>query len=366
MEISSKQLITTRSKAIVLAGLSFVMFYLFSYTIDPYDSWWSGYFKRPITELLAEWLLSSIFCILIAVASMSIHAKLNKSVPWIERPLFRLGLETGLNICSAIILVFSQLLVITLFAGNDHEGFSEHERNVLYWQWVTISIFIALIISAIHTGDYLITNWKNADLDATEHKLKSAQHKQAAAEAELQALKLQLDPHFVFNNLSVLSELILEDQHLGYNYSENLSKVYRYLLLNSKRNLITLEEELKFLNAYIFLLEHRAGTGIEFKIEIDQAHLNLQLPPMTLQLLIENAMKHNKFVKTNPLKINIQSGQNLDLIISNSIIPLEKKGISSGIGLHNIVQRYTLLSERAPEISVTKNLFTVSIPLIKA
>ena len=366
MQKSRSKLITTRSKSIVLASFSLVMFYVFSYMLNPYDVWWQNYFKRPATDIVIEWAFSILFCILISVSSIIVHEKLNNYLPWVEKPLKRLAIETALNITCVVVLIFAQALLIDLIGDRCSEGYSEYDRNVGYWQWITVSIFIALTISAIHTGDYLITNWKNAALEATEHKLKSAQHMQAAAEAELQALKLQLDPHFVFNNLSVLSELILEDQQLGYHYSENFSKVYRYLLLNSKKDLITLEDELKFLKAYIFLLSHRAGSGLEFEISVDSKHLGFQLPPMTLQLLIENAMKHNKFVKSNPLKIIVKSGKNTDLIVSNSLIPLEKKQISSGLGLDNIIQRYHLLSDKIPQITVHEMLFTVSIPLIKA
>lgn len=364
MEKSRSQLITKRSKSIVLASFSFVMFYVFSYMLNPFDTWWSQYFTRPGTEILTEWILSLTFCILISVSSISIHEKLNLKLPWIERPLRRLVVETSLNIASVFLLIFTQVVLMKL-TGTDHsENCSSYDIKVGYWQWLTVSIFIALTISAIHTGDYLITNWKNAALEATEHKLKSAQHKQAAAEAELEALKLQLDPHFVFNNLSVLSELILEDQQLGYNYSENFSKVYRYLLLNSKKDLITLEEEMKFLKAYIFLLKYRAGSGIAFEINIDPRHLGFRLPPMTLQLLIENAMKHNKCMKSSPLKITVKSGGDMDLIVSNSVIPLQLKELSPGLGLQNIVQRYQLLSDRKPQITADEFLFTVSIPLI--
>lgn len=365
MKSAQTELITPRNKTMILASVSFVMLYGFQYMLDPYDRFWKHYFTRPFTEFIIEWIVSMLFCFLLSVASISIHEKLNKSIPWIQKPLTRLGAETFLNIGSALLLIFTLLLCINFLTDDDHQGYSEHEMTIAYLQWTTVSIFIALIISAIHTGDYLIMNWKNAALEATEHKLISAQHKQAAAEAELQALKLQLDPHFVFNNLSVLSELILEDQQLGYHFAENLSKVYRYLLIHSKRDLITLEDELKFLNAYIFLIQHRAGTGVEFQIQIDPSYLKLQLPPMTIQLLIENAMKHNKFIKTNPLQIKIWCGYDQNLIVSNSLIPLERKGISSGIGLQNIVQRYLLLSDRTPEITENNEFFTVSIPLIK-
>lgn len=365
MPKTGNTLITTKSKSIVLALFSFAMFYVFAYMLDPYDIWWQNYFKRPFTEMLCEWGSSLLFCILIALSSIFIHSRLNHYLSWMESPFKRLILETFLNLICVVGLVLAQMLSITLLTKDSPEIYTNNDDVLWQWQWLTISIFMAFIISAIHTGDYLILNWKNAALEATEHKLKSAQHKQAAAEAELQALKLQLDPHFVFNNLSVLSELILEDQQLGYDYSENFSKVYRYLLLNSRKDLITLDEELKFLKAYIFLLHHRAGAGIMFEIDIKSKHLNYQLPPLTLQLLVENAMKHNKILKKNPLKITVRSGEHMDLTVSNTLMPLVKSGLSSGLGLNNIVQRYELLSERIPVIEHKENLFIVTIPLIK-
>lgn len=365
MKRKPSRLITTKGKYMVLTFTSLIMFYLFSYMINPYDSWWRNYFSRPFTELAEEWAVSLIFCLLISGSSLLIHQKLNKSLPWIERPLLRLLIEIVLTVAYVVLLIFIQMFLFSMITESNTITSDDTEQVEGYWQWVSVSIFIALAIGAVHTGDYLITNWKNAALEATEHKLKSAQNRQAAAEAELQALRLQLDPHFVFNNLSVLSELILEDQQLGYHYSENFSKVYRYLLLYSNKDLISLEEELKFLKAYVFLLEHRAGSGIAFEIDVQPSHMNLQLPPLTLQLLIENAMKHNKLLKSNPLRIKIRSGNNMELTISNSLIPLDKPGLSSGLGLKNIVQRYGLLCDRTPVIETNENEFAVTIPLLK-
>ncbi len=359
------KLITRRSKTIVLASCYFVLFYILSYLLDPYSAWWQNYFKRTFSDLITELFISLIFCTVVASGSIYIHEKLNRFIPWIEKPRKRLAVEALLNMVFVIILIVVQILIIYIGIGDSTECENCENLDSGFFQWITISVIIALIISAINTGDYLITNWKNADLEITEHKLKSAQDKQAVAEAELQALRLQLDPHFVFNNLSVLSELILQDQQLGYHYAENFSKVYRYLLLNSRRNLISLEDELKFLRAYIFLLEKRAGEGLAFEIDIDNSLLSLQLPPLTLQLLIENAIKHNKIIKTNPLMISIKSGADKELIISNVVIPLEKPSVfSSGIGLNNIKQRYELLNAKLPVIKQTQNKFIVTIPLI--
>jgi hypothetical protein len=147
------------------------------------------------------------------------------------------------------------------------------KEYTLLGQWIATNIVISLIISAFNTVDYLLENWKKTAVEAAQHKLRASKHKQAAMAAELQALKLQIDPHFIFNNLSVLSELILEDQQLGYEYSEKFARVYRYLLVNSRKDIIAVEEELKFLDSYIFLIEKESRVSyskLMFRKNTDQ------------------------------------------------------------------------------------------------
>ncbi len=139
--------------------------------------------------------------------------------------------------------------------------------------------------------------------------------------AELQALKLQIDPHFIFNNLSVLSELILEDQQLGYEYSEKFARVYRYLLVNSKKDIIAVEEELKFLDSYIFLIEKRIGEGVIFKIDVQEEYKSMYTLPLSLQLLVENAIKHNQTSKANPLEIHVYTNSESELVVSIHFYP---------------------------------------------
>ena len=180
----------------------------------------------------------------------------------------------------------------------------------------------------------------------------------------MQALRLQLDPHFVFNNLSVLSELILQDQQAGFEYTENFAKVYRYLLTNSKKKVISLAEELKFLNAYLYLLKKRLGMGVLFEIDLPQTKMDAKLPPVTLQLLIENAIKYNRIDLDNPLVVRVFTNDRNELIVSNNLLPLMSKPYSSGIGLENIIHRYALLSDRRPELQINELSFTVKIPLL--
>ena len=359
--------LSNKRKRILVVFFAFLLLYLGSYAIDPYSEYVTNYFKRNPLSILGEWAMSFLFCFLISESSIRIHAILNKHLRWTEKPGKRLIIESGLNLVAVCVIIFLNMICFLLIEGESPlcnvEISIDETRGLL--QWILVSVFIAFMIIGINTGNYLIMNWRNTAIEAAEHKVKAAQNKQAAMEAELQALKLQIDPHFVFNNLSVLSELILEDQQLGYEYAENFSKVYRYLLINSKKDIILLEEELKFLNAYIFLIRHRAGNGVHFEIDVDKGSRELYLPPLTLQLLIENALKHNKTIKSDPLKIRIFSNDKKELIVENKLIAIEKQVSSSGIGLQNIISRYELLSKEPPEIIKGADSFKVIIRLIK-
>lgn len=271
-------------------------------------------------------------------------------------PVKRLLTQTFFQILGVVLLLIGLSIFYLVFgdAANSQSP-PVSLRQTLY---TIISIILwALMISTLNTGDFLLKNWKSATI-------KAAQSKQLAAEIELQALKLQLDPHFVFNNLSVLSELILKDPQLGHAFTENFAKVYRYLLINSKKELIALREELAFLDAYLFLIKHRIGGGSIFKIDIEESKLGLLIPPITLQLFIENALKYNRIEKENPLVVSIYSNDHNELIISNTLLPLIKKPISTGLGLKNIIDRYALLSDKKPTVQQTNETFTIKIPLI--
>jgi LytS/YehU family sensor histidine kinase len=152
---------------------------------------------------------------------------------------------------------------------------------------------------------------------------------------------------------------------LGFEYTENFAKVYRYLLLSSKKQLITLHEELKFLEAYLFLLENRIGSGVAFEINVPDSKRQLQIPPVTLQLLVENAIKYNRIEKENPLKVKIYVTETDELVVYNNLLPLLKNPHSSGIGLANIFSRYALLSDKVPRVEQNESSFTVKIPLIQ-
>lgn len=354
-----------RGKLTLLLAFSFIGSYLTLVIIFPY-SYWKGYFSMTTSRLIIDILGNLVFCMVMITLSLFIDRKLDKRISWTERPLKRLFVQTVLQVLGAISVI---IVLGTLYSVLNIGGPSPVEKPVIGVResLYTILAFIlwSLMISALNTGDFLLRNWKSEMLKSAELEIKAAQSKQLASEIELQALKLQLDPHFVFNNLSVLSELILQDQQLGYEYTMNFSKVYRYLLINSKKKLISLHEELLFLDAYLFLIRNRMGEGCVFHIDIDASKLDMLIPPVTLQLFIENALKYNRTEEDNPLVVNIYSNDDDELVVSNTLLPLIRKINSTGIGLKNIFDRYVLLGERAPSVVATDETFTVKVPLIK-
>lgn len=346
-------------KRILLVFFALVLLYLVTYIIDPFSSYWNGYFSRPST--IADLLFSFVLCFAYSESSIFISARLNKRISWTVSPTKRFLLESSLIFFSVLLINLIADSVVALVIDTDCGGIwrevsMEETRGML--QWTVVSVMIAFMIMAVNTGNYLIQNWKNAAVHAAELN-------QLATEAELHSLKLQIDPHFVFNNLSVLSELILEDQQLGYEYAENFSKIYRYMLVNSKRDMISLEDELRFLNSYIFLIENRFGEGVQFEINVAPLALSLYTPPLTLQLLVENALKHNKTNKKDPLLVRIYTENEDTLVVENSCLPIDKTLETSGIGIENIKRRYALLSVRRPQVLQEDNLFKVIIPLIQ-
>ena len=178
----------------------------------------------------------------------------------------------------------------------------------------------------------------------------------------LQALENQLSPHFVFNNFSILADLIEVDPKRASAYLMNLSKVYRYTLSHLDHETVTLQEELAFLNQYLALLQQRFGEGIQVRIADEVAQLQGKLPPAALQMLIENAIKHNEHTQTHPLFIYVTAeGQRIN--VSNKKQPITNAE-STSVGQHNIVERYRLLTSQKVVINDTQDEYCVSIPLI--
>ena len=185
-------------------------------------------------------------------------------------------------------------------------------------------------------------------------------------QSQFEVLKQQVNPHFLFNSLNVLTSLIKIDPDLAESFTERLSKVYRYVLENKEKDVVSLSTELEFLNAYLFLIGIRFMKKINIELNIDKSYHDFQILPIAIQLLIENAIKHNTFSKVKPLKIQVFVDGEQRLNIINNLNIRETKFASTGVGLENIKRRYALISDRYPEFTKTDKQFIARLPLLKS
>lgn len=222
-----------------------------------------------------------------------------------------------------------------------------------------ILFFRGMLISGLF---YFIVYYLHILSEKQKSSLEIEQLKQARLAANLSSLKEQLSPHFLFNTLNTLSTLTQEKEVK--HYVAELANVYRYVLQYKEMDTATLQEELAFIASYLYIIKTRLENAIEVNIDVLDNLLTTKIPPLTLQLLIENAIKHNIASSTKQLKIEIRnSGQN-HLIVSNNFQPKSSVQHTAGIGLENIMQRYKLLFDKDIYIEKSEATFTVNLPII--
>jgi sensor histidine kinase YesM len=219
------------------------------------------------------------------------------------------------------------------------------------------STFTSLIATAYNY--FVKLNYSNQTFRLENEILKKENIK-----SQYEALKNELSPHFLFNSLNALQALIRENPESAQQYIKHLSSVLRYTLKGNEMRFVTLKEELDLASSFIFLLEMRYGTNLTVDINIPEEVAHMTIPPLTLQLLIENAVKHNEISKRNPLKIVIQCEDPDTLVVSNNLQAKISPEPSLGVGLSNLGQRYRLLSGKDISIQKDSSKFTIKVPLI--
>lgn len=183
-------------------------------------------------------------------------------------------------------------------------------------------------------------------------------------ETQLHSLKTQVNPHFLFNSLNSLSSLIQSNPTQAVTFVHKLSGVYRYLLQSNEQNLTSLREELNFLRSYLHLLHTRFGPALQYNIDVDVSVEHYLIPPITLQLLVENAVKHNIVSADQPLYIEVYN-EGDQLLVKNNLQKRKTPVASHQVGLRNIFAKYQLLTNATVEIQETESAFVVALPLIK-
>ena len=223
---------------------------------------------------------------------------------------------------------------------------------------------IATFLSSVYANTFYLQFYIKARDEKQALEMALMKEKEIALQSQLNSLKLQINPHFMFNNFNNLLELIEEDAGLAGKFLNNLSKVYRYIIVNLDRDLIPVADEIRFLDSYLFLMKVRHGGGVIAKISPEVKECKGFLPPAVLQLLVENAIKHNGFSMEHPLFISITSSENY-ITVHNLKSPLLSRMESTGLGHKNIMERYALLCDKKVKIENTENFYSVSLPIIK-
>ena len=266
----------------------------------------------------------------------------------------RIILGFALSFISSLIVVFIMHFIENIYFGKFHtfEYFLENEKPSNYIFTVTITLFITLAL-------YAIQFYKAYQ----ENKVKEQKIIAGTASAKYESLKNQIDPHFLFNSLNVLSSLIEENPENAQRFTTSLSKVYRYVLEQKDKDLISVEEELSFAKTYMNLLKMRFENSLIYEIPTQKLNPEFKVVPLSLQLLLENTVKHNVVSEQKPLHIKIYI-ENGFLVIENNLQKKEVLQDRKGVGLQNIVDRYALISKKKMIVEQTENVFKVKLPIL--
>ena len=277
----------------------------------------------------------------------------NKIIPWDSKPKKRaiFGVIGSIAITMFTLIILNLILWVYVW-GNGFSILWNLENRSFYIIALVITIIVSTTIHAI--GFFQ---------EVQKEKVISHQLRQEKLATELSALRSHVDPHFLFNSFNVLSGLIDENTEKAQEFLAGLSKIYRYILEQRNDDTSSVRDELAFAEKYINLQQMRFENSIVVETKISQETLSRKIPSLSLQLLLENAIKHNAFSDDEPLKIMI-SEENDSLIIRNNIKNRKNLVDTSGMGLQNINDRYSLLTKKNIEVDSKNYLFTVKLPLI--
>lgn len=297
-------------------------------------------------------IFSIIVTILVWEGNKRIDIIINKYLPWETKTKQRILIYLPVSVTYSALLIYLAMIYYNAYICE----FPAAEKEKFLTLSLLISMLISIIILSVEVSVQFFKNWKSSLIEIEKYKTENIQ-------AQLQNLKNQISPHFLFNNLSVLSSLVYQDQDKAVDFINQLSKVYRYLLDNRESQLVTLENELAFIKSYTSLLKIRFDKNINFEFNISEDKMFRLLPPMSLQMLIENAIKHNEISNLQPLTVRIIS-VNETLEITNNLQLRKNSEPESKTGLQNIKDRYRFYTDKPVLITQTSEQFKVQIPLL--
>ncbi|TDE16848.1 sensor histidine kinase [Dyadobacter psychrotolerans] len=325
--------------------------FLITFSFCPYC-----YFSQSgLEQIWQSFLISFFISVALSYGSSRLEHYFNKKLPWIHYPAKRLILQT---LCYMIYSFCASYVLIVLFVLYIRQSYT---IATLPWNELISDTQMpmkwALLISAILISRSFLIEWRKAAIEAEQ--LKTERYAQ-----QYQSLKDQLNPHFLFNSLNVLSNLVYDNADTAAKFIRQLSKIYRYVLDVQQEELVSLERELEFAENYLALQKIRFEEGLQYSISVEKNESGF-LPPLSLQLLLENAIKHNVASMANPLRIEIALEGNAVVVKNNLQIKSSLPEESAGVGLSNIRKRYELLSNENMKVEDENGSFVVRLPILR-
>lgn len=328
-----------------LIGFTIPMFYSFEsyFSLEGYAKIWD--------EILFSFMMSMGIS-----ASVGLNERiLDRHFPWLDHAGKRLVFE----FLGVTVFGYSAAFIMNVFF---YSILGRINWSNFPWEYLARNSVGPLIIGYFITAFFVSRGFL---FKAKEEAVRSEKLQTEKYRSEVRVLKDQLNPHFLFNALNVLTNMVYEDADQSADYIRKLGRFYRYVLEVQEEDLVPLDSELKFCLDYLKLQQERFGAeALSFQINLESSE-HWQVPPLALQLLLENALKHNRCSEAEPLQIVVdQNGPQLS--ICNSLQERSNHGETLGIGLSNLMKRYELMGAESPEILKEQNQFCVKIPLIPA
>ena len=288
----------------------------------------------------------TIFCwTLMWFGNEYLHEYLDEKIDWTKHPVKRLIVGLVVMLVYTIPTIYVVMVVTEMFSNLNIGAISKT---------IYMSVGITLVITMVLTSRSFLFNWRQTAIDAEKFKRESTV-------AKFESLRNQVNPHFLFNSLNALTNLVYEDQDKAAKFIKQLSEVYRYLLDTRDKEIVPLEEEKKFLESYLFLQQIRFGEKLKLTVSLDDRPC--MVPPLVLQMLVENAIKHNVISEQAPLSIHIHTEEDF-IVIENNLQKKDKMMEDSpGVGLDNIRKRYEFLTNKKVEV-IEREKFIVRLPMI--
>jgi len=298
-----------------------------------------------------DFVKTIIFCFVFWQGIFMIVDHLRKKYSTIEQTKKRVITTV---VYASIYLIVSDFLMRYAFDYFLPEYIFKIENIWVHW---SSNFLISFMVVLVYESFYFYHRWYSANLETEQLRTQQIT-------SQLEALKSQISPHFLFNSLNTLVTLISESQNQAIEFTQKLSEVYRYILQHKDKELVKLRTELEFIESYIFLLKMRFSDNLEVTFNIDEKYYGNYVAPLTLQMLVENAIKHNIISKTHPLNIEIYIENGESLVVKNKLQKKNASENSTKTGLMNIKKRYEYLTSKSIDVITTNANFLVAIPLI--